>query len=246
MSVFTDPTRAFIPSVNIAAYKKIGGGTADLVSSVLVPYDMPSLTTHYTNDIRSAKTAGGDGAVNQFNFSEPSEMKLRLLLDDTTYANAVAYLMPSNTIPDGVDAIVEKLLTMCHAIDGKTHQPYFIRVTPMQMPLVKGPHSGFGGFLSSMEIRNEIVDSLGCRVKATVDLSFTECKTAKESEKEIGRSSPDLTHELQTFGGDKLVNHVNQIYGSPEYVHSVAEFNQLNSIRALKPGKTVKYPPLES
>lgn len=99
---------------------------------------MPSLTTHYTNDIRSAKTAGGDGAVNQFNFSEPSEMKLRLLLDDTTYANAVAYLMPSNTIPDGVDAIVEKLLTMCHAIDGKTHQPYFIRVTPMQMPLVKG------------------------------------------------------------------------------------------------------------
>lgn len=246
MSLFNDPTRILVPVVKIAAFKKVGGGVADLVDSIVAPYDMPSLTSKYANCINADKTAGGDGAVGRFNYSEPSEMALKLLLDDTTYSNLVAYAMPAALIPDSVDKLVTKLFSMCHAIDGDSHQPYFIRVTPLQMPMVNGPSGGFGGFLKSMEVKNEIVDMLGSRVKAKVDLNFTECKTAENSAKAIGRSSPDLTHDLQTYAGDKLINKVKGIYGSSQYVHAVAEFNQLNTVREITPGRSIKFPPLEN
>jgi len=244
MSFVNDPTRLLSPLVKIASYDTINGTIANEVGSVLVPYDMKALKSTYTNCVKPQKTSGGDGSILAFNYSEPSEMNIKLLLDDTTYSNIVAFALPANLIPDSVDSIIKKLLKMC-AIDGENHRPHFIRVTPLQMPMVKGPHTGFGGFLSSMEISNDIVDSLGNRMKATVDLKFMECNDAKTSDKKIARSSPDLTHIYQTFGGDKLVNKVNKTYGEPDYVHSVAEANELNTVRHLKVGGLVKFPPLD-
>lgn len=246
MSFVNDPTRALVPLVKIAAYNKVSGSMANLVDSVVVPYDMSSLKSSYSNCIKSDKTSAGDGAIGRFNYSEPSTMNLKVLLDDTTYSNIIAFGLPAMLIPDSVDKIIKKLFTMCHAISGDEHQPHFVRVTPLQMPMVKGPHSGFGGFVSSMEISNDIVDMLGNRMKATVDIAFTECKDAKTSDKDIGRSSPDLTHILQTVAGDKLVSKVNRIYGEARYVHAVAEANEFNTVRRLKVGGAVKYPPLES
>lgn len=244
MSFVNDPTRLLSPLVKIASYDKMDGTHADEMGSVLVPYDMKSLKSTYSNCVKPQKTSGGDSSIGQFNYSEPSQMNLKLLLDDTTYSNIVAFALPANLIPDSVDSIIKKLLVM-FAIEGELHSPRFIRITPLQMPMVKGPHTGFGGFLSSMEISNDIVDSLGNRMKATVDLKFMECKSATKSDTAIGRASPDLTHIYQTFGGDKLVNKVNKTYGDPDYVHSVAEANGLNTVRHLKVGGLVKFPPLD-
>jgi hypothetical protein len=245
MSLANDPARALVPSVKIAAYSKIDGGRGNLVDSVVVPYEMSSLISSYSNCIEPEKTAAGSGSVTKFNYSLPSQIKLTLLLDDTTCFNSVAYLMSASDISDSVDKIIEKLMAMCQVIVGEEHRPHFIRVTPMQMPLVKGPTGGFGGLLSNMSIKNEIVDLLGNRVKATVELTFTECQSAKAADKSVGRSSPDLTHEMQIIGGDRLVNKVQRIYGSGEYVHAVAEYNQLDSIRELIPGQTIRFPPLD-
>ncbi len=245
MSFVNDPTRLLVPLVKITAYSKVSGSIADQVDSVMVPYDMTSLKSGFANCVKSDAASGGDGAVASFNYTEPSEMQLKLLLDDTTYSNIAAFGLPANLIPDSVDKVIQQLITMCVTIDGDSHQPNFVRVTPLQMPMVKGPGSGFGGFVSSLEVTNDIVDMLGNRMKATVDIKFTECKDAKTSDKEIGRSSPDLTHIIQTFAGDKFVDRVNRIYGEPRFVHSVAEFNELNTVRRLKVGDSVKYPPLD-
>ena len=244
MSFVNDPTRLLSPLVKITSYDTIGGSVSNKLDSVFVPYDMKALKSTYTNCVKPQKTSGGDGGIVTFNYSEPSEMNIKLLLDDTTYSNEIAFALPPKLIPDSVDSIIKTLLKMC-AIDGEQHRPPFIRVTPLQMALRKGPHTGFGGFISSVEISNDIVDSFGNRVKATVDLKFMECKSAKQSDTEIGRSSPDLTHIYQTFGGDKLVNKVNKTYGEPDYVHSVAEANGLNTVRHLKVGGSVKFPPLD-
>lgn len=244
MSFVNDPTRLISPLVKITSYDTINGTIANQIDSVLVPYDMKALKSTYTNCVKPGKTSGGDGSILDFKYTEPSEISLKLLLDDTTYSNIVAFALPANFIPDSVDNVIETLLTMC-AIDGELHRPRFIRVLPLQMPLVSGPHSGFGGYLSSMEISNDIVDSLGNRMKATVDLKFMECNDAQTSDKKIGRASPDLTHIYQTFAGDKLVNKVSKNYGEPDYVHSVAEANGLNTVRHLKVGGSVKFPPLD-
>lgn len=245
MSVFNDPTRLLMPLVKITAHDAVGGTKSAEIGDILVPYEMSSLKSSYSNCIKSNKTAGGDGTITKFNYSEPSEMGITLLLDDTTYSNIVAYGMPNNLKPDSIDKIIGKLLKICHSIDGKSHQPYFVRITPLQMPMVSGPSGGFGGFLSSMNIKNDIVDMLGNRVKAKVELAFTESKSAEASDKQIGYSSPDLTHILQTYSGDTLANKVNEIYGNPRFVHAVAEMNSFNTVRRIKVGGSVKFPPLD-
>ncbi|TDO96696.1 hypothetical protein [Marinomonas balearica] len=244
MSFVNDPTRLLSPRVKITSYDDKVCTRAHEIGSVEVPYDMKSLKSTYSHCVKQLKTSNGSGSIVKFNYSEPSQMNIKLLLDDTTYSNEAAFALPANLIPDSVDSIIKKLLVM-FAIDGELHSPRFIRVTPLQMPMVKGPHTGFSGFLSSMEISNDIVDSRGNRIKATVDLKFMECKSASQSDKQISYSSPDLTHIYQTFGGDKLVNKVNKTYGEPDYVHSVAEANGLNTVRHLKVGGSVEFPPLD-
>ncbi|MEI8634199.1 hypothetical protein P4S72_23445 [Vibrio sp. PP-XX7] len=230
--------------VKIAAYNKVGGGVAALMDWIVAPYEMSSLVSQHSNCVKQEKTAGGDGAVAKFNYSEPSEIKLKLLLDDTTFTNLVAYVLPANLIPDNVDSTIKTLLDHGPRLMATRTNP-FVRVTPLQMPLVAGAGSGFGGFLTHVAVNNDIVDGLGNRVKASVDLTFMQVKTAEASNKEIGRSSPDLTHILQTYGGDTLVNKVQAIYGDPQFVHAVAEYNDLSTIRQITPGDSVKFPPLD-
>ncbi|CAM3838940.1 hypothetical protein VA7868_02336 [Vibrio aerogenes CECT 7868] len=237
MMYYIDPT---VPMVHIAAYKKVDGGSGDLVGSIHVPYQKSSLVVDYQNCIHPEITATGSGSVTHFSHSEPSCLKLTLLLDNTIITTPEDLLTP-----DRIDNTIKTLIGLSHTIAGSEHRPHFIRVIPMMMPLDSNPTGGFGGFLSDMTIKNEIIDSFGNRIKASVDLTVTECHSLETANKLTNRSSPDLTHELQMVDGDHLVNRVQRIYGSGEYVHAVAESNQLNSIRELTPGQWIRFPPLD-
>ena len=83
----------------------------------------------------------------------------------------------------------------------------------------------------------------GCEFSAE-DLA----KSAELSYEELDRvtgGSPDLTHVRQVFAGENLVNKSLQIYEDPGYYLALAQYNELDSVRELKVGKSLTFPPLD-
>ena len=83
----------------------------------------------------------------------------------------------------------------------------------------------------------------GCEFSAE-DLA----KSAELSDEELDRvtgGSPDLTHVRQVFAGENLVNESRQIYEDPRYYLALAQYNELDSVRELKVGKSLTFPPLD-
>ena len=83
----------------------------------------------------------------------------------------------------------------------------------------------------------------GCEFSAE-DLA----KSAELSYEELDRvtvGSPDLTHVRQVFAGENLVNKSRQIYEDPGYYLALAQYNELDSVRELKVGKSLTFPPLD-
>ena len=245
MSLFKDPTRALTPLMQLNSYKKIERGAANLTGTLYLPYDPQGMDSTFENCISEDTSISGESGSSSFKKAKSSDLKVSFLLDDTTYSNIVAYALPNMMIPDSADKIIKKLLDMCQAVDGVIHEPPYVTLKAFMMPMVNAVGGGFNGRLTSMTIKNEIVDLLGSRVKAKVDCTFKECLSDAQIKKQTGRSSPDLTHILQTLAGDRLTSKVNNIYGDPMYVYGVAKHNNLNSVRQLNIGEPLEFPPLE-
>ena len=245
MSLKTDSSRENLPLVKITGYSDIKRGKSKEVASIIAPYDPASLTSVFNNVVKPSNGVGSESGYGAFSHSESSDLSLTLWLDDTTFDSPLAFNKSRSSISDSVDKTIEKLFTLCADVDGDTHQPFFVSVVPSKMPMVGGASGAFGGLLYKMVIKNEIVDSKGNRVKARVDLTFKECLSPKQIKKKTGRSSPDLTHILQTTASDTLANKVQNIYGDVSTIYAVAEFNQLNTIRQIKNGEYLKFPPLD-
>ena len=80
------------------------------------------------------------------------------------------------------------------------------------------------------------------RAKAT--MSFQGFKNPQEAALEANMSSPDLSHAVVVTEGDTLPLLCHRIYGDSRYYVDVARFNGLHAFRALKPGLTLRFPPL--
>ena len=68
-------------------------------------------------------------------------------------------------------------------------------------------------------------------------------KSSKESLAFLRPSSPDLTHYQKVNQSDRLDLMTNNIYNDPKYLMQVAKANALTTIRTLKPGKELYFPP---
>ena len=245
MSIVNDPTRLFLPMMKVTGYSKIERGVGDAIGSVTLPYDPKNMESEFVNCICDHNTIGGESGESSFKKSNSSEIEVTFLLDDTTFSNIVAFGLPNNLIPDSVDKSIKSLLKICHSVDGKIHEPPYLTLKPLSMPLVNTAAGGFSGRLMSLKIQNEIVDMLGNRIKAQVKCRFKECLSDKQIKSITGKSSPDLTHVFQVKTGDRLTSIANNIYGDAEFVSSVAEFNELDTIRKMNVGAFMKYPPME-
>ncbi len=59
------------------------------------------------------------------------------------------------------------------------------------------------------------------------------------------KKSPDLTHVRSVKAGDRLDLMTNKIYNDSKYVTQIAKANGLTTIRKIKPGKDLVFPPLD-
>lgn len=173
MSLFNDPARILLPMMKVEAFEDQDRQAS--VDSVILPFDAMAMESKFINIVTDFSAAGVAG-FNEFKGSPSPDLDVTFLLDDTTYSNLVAFALPGALVPDSVDKLVKKMITLFHTSHVKKGkiEPYYLTLKTLSMPLADSAGEGFNGRLSEMTIKNEIVNILGERVKAKVVCKFKE------------------------------------------------------------------------
>lgn len=231
-----------MPLCKLTFFKKIERGNGNKDGELTLPYDPNQMQSNYKNFLEDANTIGSESGSSRYLNSPSSSLKITFLLDDTIVDTPldIAALAFGTPTEESIQTLLSKL-----SVQGKTHEPAYVTVSPLDMRLVNGASSGFSGMLSHIRVENEKVSESGYRVKAKVHCSFTECLPDSEIKLKTGRSSPDLTHVMLNKAGDKLLVKAAEIYGDVQFAHAVAEANGLSSVRQLTIGDNILYPPME-
>ncbi|AOT08507.1 hypothetical protein [Pseudoalteromonas luteoviolacea] len=233
-----------LPLCKVTFYKKIERGDGNKLGELTLPYDPKSLNVTHQNCLKDSKAIGSESGSARYQKSPPSVLTITFLLDNTIIETPSQYAMTMSGETSTEDSIQE-MLKYGLAVQGETHLPAFVTIMPLNMVLNHGADGGFHGMFSDINVITELVNSKGNRVKAQVVCNISECLSSKEIKLRTGKSSPDLTHELQFMDGDSLVSKVTSIYGKANYVHQVASVNRMPSIRSASVGEYITYPPLE-
>jgi len=174
------------------------------------------------------KVPGLSGQAPKFKAMQPSELVFHLLLDGT------------GVVPDSdarsVTERVEGLYEVVYKYVGEKHQP-----NPVQ--ILWGSFL-FYGRLASMSFDYTLFKPSGEPLRVRVDLGFIGAMTLAEESRVAGRSSPDLTHEVEVRAGDSLPLLCERIYGDSAYYADVARHNRIVNFRAIRPGQKILFPPL--
>ncbi len=169
---YIDPTRnsSSIPMMKITAYKEPKRVTKK--GSLVLPYDDASLDLTLKNAVYTPDTIREESGRIRFIKACPTDLNITFLLDDTTFSNLLAYPMPRTSFPDSVDEKIKQFQKLCHTIDPKTREPFYLSIKSLSIPLFDNASNIFDGVLGSAQIKTELVDLTGSRVKAKIICTF--------------------------------------------------------------------------
>lgn len=173
-------------------------------------------------------------------YTEPSELSLRLLLDNTgSHELGVEALANALTgANQTVGERIQHLLAIGFHMNGEIHEPNYLIVTWGNLI--------FPCRLKNLDINYTLFNPDGTPLRAELNITLLFDQDYKKSQSIAGKSSPDLTHSRIVKAGDTLPLLSKGIYGSASYYLWIARQNQLDDFRNLNPGQRLFFPPLVS
>lgn len=188
----------------------------------------------------NADTSGGHGNAAteaRYKSTEPEELRLEFILDGTrTVENYGGENKEYKT--KKVHDQLEDLKKCVYYIKDKIHRPRFLIVS-------WGSELSFKCILSNLELNYTLFEPDGSPLRVKVNATFIAHKSREQIQAESRLSSPDLTHERRVEEGQRLDWLTNSIYENPKYLMQVAAFNSLSTIRRIKPGINLLFPPFD-
>ncbi len=121
--------------------------------------------------------------------------------------------------------------------DGDIHRPTYMNIS-------WGPWSE-NCVLERLDIEYTLFMPNGTPLRALLKTTFKEDVSNVLQEREINRSSPDLTHAREFTSAVNLPLMCFRIYDDPKHYFQVARANNLNTIMNVKPGRRIYFPPIE-
>lgn len=173
---------------------------------------------------------GSEGSEARYQLSKPEELKLDFLLDGT--GTVYGYGHPKTPVKEQL----KKLRKTVYLLEGKTHQPRYLRIGWKDFT--------FDCVMTKLKTVFTLFDRGGSPLRAKVSCLFVHHRETKRRVQEEGKSSPDLTHQRFVKSEHRLPLMTNNIYGSPAHYLEVARVNGLTSIRSLRVNKSLIFPPL--
>ena len=176
---------------------------------------------------------GDPGTGRKFSHMQPVTLSFSVVFDGTGVVPR-----PSGTrMPREVEDQLDALSGVIYSYVGNKHEPNIVQVLWGSLL--------FTGRLTSFSTDYTLFKPSGAPLRATSALAFDSYMSTKESRLTADTSSPDLSHAVLVRSGDTLPLLCHRIYGDSRYYPEVARFNGLRQFRALEPGSTLHFPPLE-
>jgi LysM repeat protein len=162
--------------------------------------------------------------VKQFTNGSADRLSMELFFDTTKTESDVRseYL-------DAIDSLLE--------VDGKLH-------APPRCQFVWGGGLSFKAVLVEASKRFTRFLSDGTPVRAWVDVTFEQYKTADEQKSAIKHESTDKTKVWTVTEGDTLWLIAQEEYGDPAHWRTIARANDVVDPRSLESGTELSLPPL--
>jgi len=206
------------------------GGSAEFVVML-----NPSHFTHNHSISYSGSNESGGGtgtpltAEKKYESYGPETISFEIVLDGTGVTNI-------KPVPKSVNEQINSLKKLVYKLDGKKHEPNVVTI-------IWGTFI-FQGRLTKIDIDYTLFKPDGSVLRAKVALGFTGYIPVEKQGKKAGMSSPDLTHIIEVKAGDTLALLCHEIYKDSSYHVEVARHNNLTSLRKIKPGTRLYFPPL--
>lgn len=197
------------------------------------------IVQRYMTIYDESQADGTTGTDVRFRAQRPQTFDLQLLFDGTgvvandriPFSNVLG-LQNAKTVSEQL----EKFRQVVFTYDGAKHSPNMLQI--------QWGDFIFRGKLKEMVLRYTLFKPDGTPLRAKAQCVFVESlddalRTAKERSE-----SPDLTHIRVVGDGDNLPLMAHRIYNDPMYYMEIAKANKLKSIRHLKTGTRIHFPPV--
>lgn len=193
------------------------------------------LASQHENQFSRLRGINTSGRSAPYAKSHSDTLKAQLIIDGTIEVDSLA--PPVGPGPKSVADQVQDFLDFCAYMDGKIHEPRFLRVVWGSVD--------FECRLLSVEVKYTRFDDKGNPLRAEMDTVFIADMPDDKRIRLENKKSPDITHTRIIGQGDTLTGLCKQIYGNANYYLMVAQANQLDHFRKLSPGQEIFFPPLE-
>jgi hypothetical protein len=196
-------------------------------------FNPSSLNQRY--EIRYGKGQGFNSTSKAVKYvcSEPSELKIQLVLDGTGVDEIGASALAG---PKKVQDRIKEFLDLTFRMNGAIHEPNYL--------VVEWGDLNFSCRLASVEMKYTSFERDGTALRAELDVSLISDTTPKKRIRLENKSSPDLTHHRIVRQGETLPLLTKGIYGTSKYYLRVAQASKLDNFRKLAPGQELVFPVL--
>lgn len=176
----------------------------------------------------------------KFSKQLPKKIEIPLLFDGTG-------MMSPTVLPLEVNPEVEKYISVSAQIglfiavagryNGEEHTPNAVILSWGMMAIQC--------YLEDLNLKHTLFKPNGTSLRCVGTATFTETKNLIAELADLVISSPDLSHYRIVEAGNTLPLLCEEIYGDASRHLEVARHNNLQSIRSLRPGMRLSFPPID-
>lgn len=206
------------------------GSKAEAKESFEALINPESYTLEYKVKTSDGQGQGTSGAQAKYEFTLPEELTFEFLFDNTG-------IIDGKPNKDGVQKDVDRLRKMLTGYQGKSHEPYHLKVVWGSLV--------FTARATELSLTHKLFNPDGQPIRTIAKVKFKKSVEDKKRARKEDKSSPDLTHRRTVKGGDTLPLLCYRIYGDPRYYLQVAQVNGLDSFRKLTPNTSLLFPPID-
>ena len=213
----------------------------DMAGAVVKTFNLPvnpeSYTQNYKVEYNAQTGHGNQGTAPRYKFTAPEELRLDFFFDGThtieNYGNREWKDPKYATLQDELKDFLETVYLM----EGEIHRPRFLQLTWGDFK--------FTCILKNLDLNYTLFQADGKPLRVKIAATFLRYVPPKEAAANPRKRSPDLTRIRNAKQGERLDLMTSEIYNTPQYVLQIAKANNLSSIRQLKQGQELRFPPLD-
>ena len=203
-----------------------------------LPVNPETYTQNYKVEYNSEQGHGGQGTDARFKSTAPEELRLDFFFDETHtiegYGNENKY---KDATYKNVQDELKDFLDTVYNMEGEIHRPRFLQLTWGTFK--------FSCILKNLDLNYTLFKSDGTPLRIKIAATFLNYIAQEERVARERKKSPDLTRIRNAQQGERLDLMTSEVYNTPQYVLQIAKANNLSSIRQLKQGQELYFPPLD-